>query len=534
MRCRLPSVRFWSGIGFWALALLSVAPPVYAQQSEPNPSDEITGATGAIEADKDEGNVVLSRKLIALTRQLQALQTIQRDRLSSILTGDESLEGNLTELNSAIDQAKGLIEKLATRLDAESPEKTLSEFKSRGHKIAADLNMLDALPQSALPKDAPAPPAPAENKSPAPDSTPLPAGLGPQTPDVAVNAPAPATPIPSRNQELIRLFNEIQLLQNDVEDSGRTLNEIRMDNQEIAELVRRLGDQSEELSRQVQSSRARVAYLGAQAAATAGTIIAVDPDGGELSFASLRRYPQPQSAANGSFYSDSSTTSRPTQLAIRSDFLGGPDAQSLRFALNDLDKRIDIQLDLVSDIERTQRGLVGKLEDMAKENQTRQAAIVSLTADRAKLSSTLESAIKRVETTLRNTELALARRDTTLNQFEINRYLVWAVYAMILVIAIVFFLITFNPNIAEVLVKQRLVLEVLSMSFLLLTIIILGTANLIRGEGLAGLLGTIAGYVFVRKAVEDSRGRGADTPKSPVPVPDPAAKATPERAPVAP
>ena len=193
MRCRLPSLRFWSGIGFWALALLSVAPPVYAQQSEPNPSDEITGATGAIEADKDEGNVVLSRKLIALTRQLQALQTIQRDRLSSILTGDESLEGNLTELNSAIDQAKGLIEKLATRLDAESPEKTLSEFKSHGHKIAADLNMLDALPQSALPKDAPAPPAPA--LPPLPPLEPFDSAANPLPPAPPLRVPAvPAPP----------------------------------------------------------------------------------------------------------------------------------------------------------------------------------------------------------------------------------------------------------------------------------------------------------------------------------------------------
>ena len=40
------------------------------------------------------------------------------------------------------------------------------------------------------------------------------------------------------------------------------------------------------------------------------------------------------------------------------------------------------------------------------------------------------------------------------------------------------------------------------MGFLLVTIIILGTGKLLRGESLAALLGTIAGYIFARKAAE--------------------------------
>ena len=45
------------------------------------------------------------------------------------------------------------------------------------------------------------------------------------------------------------------------------------------------------------------------------------------------------------------------------------------------------------------------------------------------------------------------------------------------------------------------------MGFLLLTVIILGTGKLLQSEGLAALLGTIAGYIFARKAEEEMSAR---------------------------
>ena len=48
-----------------------------------------------------------------------------------------------------------------------------------------------------------------------------------------------------------------------------------------------------------------------------------------------------------------------------------------------------------------------------------------------------------------------------------------------------------------------MLIEILSMGFLLLTVIMLGTGKLLTGESLAALLGTIAGYIFGRKVSEN-------------------------------
>lgn len=88
-------------------------------------------------------------------------------------------------------------------------------------------------------------------------------------------------------------------------------------------------------------------------------------------------------------------------------------------------------------------------------------------------------------------------------QGEINTLLVYAVYAMVLAIVGLFFLLRlFPPELARSIVVERTMIELLSMGFLLLTVIILGTGKLIGAETLGALLGTIAGYIFGQKQGE--------------------------------
>jgi hypothetical protein len=91
--------------------------------------------------------------------------------------------------------------------------------------------------------------------------------------------------------------------------------------------------------------------------------------------------------------------------------------------------------------------------------------------------------------------------DTFIGQSQINFYLVFAVYGMIAVIGGVFFVLATKKenDIIRVLIRERILIEVLSMGFLLLTVIILGTGKIVDKEGLAALLGTIAGYIFGQK-----------------------------------
>jgi hypothetical protein len=113
----------------------------------------------------------------------------------------------------------------------------------------------------------------------------------------------------------------------------------------------------------------------------------------------------------------------------------------------------------------------------------------------------------------------LTSRDAYWNQISINRMLTWGVYGMVaaIILAIgLLCLLMFRPNeLGRSIVQDRVLIEILSMGFLLLTVIILGTGKLLNTEGLAALLGTIAGYIFGRKAAEVTR-----PPRGNVPVHD--------------
>jgi exonuclease VII small subunit len=113
----------------------------------------------------------------------------------------------------------------------------------------------------------------------------------------------------------------------------------------------------------------------------------------------------------------------------------------------------------------------------------RNAKIKSLQDERDKMEDTLDKAGEK--------------------QGEINTLLVYAVYAMVLAIVGLFLLLRFFPaELARSIVVERTMIELLSMGFLLLTVIILGTGKLIGAETLGALLGTIAGYIFGQKQGE--------------------------------
>ena len=80
--------------------------------------------------------------------------------------------------------------------------------------------------------------------------------------------------------------------------------------------------------------------------------------------------------------------------------------------------------------------------------------------------------------------------------FSIGMYIV--VGGMIVAVLIMFLsliLSSKNDTVKDILAKRTLI-EIVSISFILLTMIILGTGQKIGGETLGALLGTIAGYIF--------------------------------------
>ncbi|MBT6153286.1 MAG: hypothetical protein HOL01_03645 [Planctomycetaceae bacterium] len=79
-------------------------------------------------------------------------------------------------------------------------------------------------------------------------------------------------------------------------------------------------------------------------------------------------------------------------------------------------------------------------------------------------------------------------------------YLLVAIVLMIVAMVMLYVSLSwFNPAFAAKLIRRRVLIELLSMGFLLLTVIILGTSRMLDGPALAALLGTMAGYIFGRK-----------------------------------
>ena len=87
-------------------------------------------------------------------------------------------------------------------------------------------------------------------------------------------------------------------------------------------------------------------------------------------------------------------------------------------------------------------------------------------------------------------------------QSAIDKNLTYAIWMMMGVLVVLFLSLRIFPSeIAKDLISKRSLVEVISMAFMLLTIIILGTGGRIGSETLGTLLGMIAGYIFGRRIV---------------------------------
>lgn len=135
--------------------------------------------------------------------------------------------------------------------------------------------------------------------------------------------------------------------------------------------------------------------------------------------------------------------------------------------------------------------------------------------------STRQTQIKANEEKLANLDKALAEKQTSQN--ALDQSLVYSIWGMIAALTVLFISLRFFPEaIALRMIQDRSVVEVMSMAFILLTIIILGTGDRIGKEALGTLLGTIAGYIFGRKMGESSPNRNNDDeahPRSTTPAP---------------
>ncbi len=94
-------------------------------------------------------------------------------------------------------------------------------------------------------------------------------------------------------------------------------------------------------------------------------------------------------------------------------------------------------------------------------------------------------------------ELEKRLKEVEERQVTIDARLITAVYWMISALVLMFAsLKLFSSEIAKSLVENNSLVRVVSMAFLLLTVIILGAGNKLNPEGVGTLLGTVAGYIF--------------------------------------
>lgn len=112
----------------------------------------------------------------------------------------------------------------------------------------------------------------------------------------------------------------------------------------------------------------------------------------------------------------------------------------------------------------------------------------------AALKTERTSALEAVRAKLKELDKQLA------SEMNADQLLIYAIYVMIACLAVLFFAIRLFPEkIQETIIENRLLIEVVSMAFLLLTIIILATGNRLQTEALGTLLGTVAGYIFGKR-----------------------------------
>jgi hypothetical protein len=180
---------------------------------------------------------------------------------------------------------------------------------------------------------------------------------------------------------------------------------------------------------------------------------------------------------------------------------------SARVSYEDVRRRSDLSADELAAVEKELAAgpeAVGKLFSDFKDQDLKGL-------DR--MSGALRAALEAKNAKVKENREKLAGLDKNLNdkqaaQAAIDRGLLFAVYGMIAALTLMFLGLTIFPvALATQVVRDRSLVEVVSMAFILLTIIILGTGDRIGKETIGTLLGTIGGYIFARKLAEDA-GKG--------------------------
>lgn len=154
------------------------------------------------------------------------------------------------------------------------------------------------------------------------------------------------------------------------------------------------------------------------------------------------------------------------------------------------------QSELVS---RAIEGLSKRLSEVTELNSQLRASL-------KELSSATERELATAKLRSEEIDKSLSELDDRLSigSAATDKQLIIAVYLMIGALLVLFLGIKFLENsIALKIVENRSLVEVVSMAFLLLTIIILGTGEKMPKEAIGTLLGSIAGYIFGRK-ISDS------------------------------
>lgn len=120
----------------------------------------------------------------------------------------------------------------------------------------------------------------------------------------------------------------------------------------------------------------------------------------------------------------------------------------------------------------------------------------------------LQTENKTIDNQINEVEKQLGELDDRLSSgsASLDFQLIIAVYMMIFALLALFLGVRFLPQqTADKVIESRSLVEVVSMAFLLLTIIILGTGEKMPKEAIGTLLGSIAGYIFGRKMSDSGK-----------------------------
>ncbi len=407
----------------------------------------------------DTSNVILSRELVKFTKLQEFLLILQQQILGAkpSFSIARSVD-NVDAITVQIDQAKELL-RLTRDILAELKEKVSSLESASQETIVDPSTIADAQPEN--------------NEE-------------------------------SKFAEILSQLRTLEKMADDEElQIGTTSTHISRLSQKAAQLKE---DWTQKFNEAMGSASAIQNLEGLFAASE----IALPQIAGIVSMQAFPQYVQssPQLWADSDrFEGTRSMSSMPQPTAVP-----GLSGQQLRTLASSKRQLLVLRLQkLDEEIVRSEKILVELDEDtkaIGRISKDTVAATAATDALRKSLIEKIQNKMTRNQARIITLEETLAFRDEDLNQYQINQLLVYAVYGMIASIIGSFILLRVYPSsLTGLVLEQRVIVEVLSMGFLLVTVIILGSAKIITGEGLAGLLGTIAGYIFVKKT---SESMGAD------------------------